>query len=76
MAGSGSTLGPTGSFLLGPTGDNALAGGELIEKKYYFTAGGGNPIAKTIQMSIRHNTKAEKPSINSFTNSLRLRKAR
>lgn len=76
LQGTGSKLGPTGSFLLGPTGNCILSGGEQLEDKYYFSDGGGNPMGKSLQMSIRHNTVAEKPVLNSFTTSFRLKNAR
>lgn len=55
LQGSGSTLGPTGSFLLGPTGDNRLGGGEDLEYKYYFYDGGGAITGKSLVQSIRYS---------------------
>jgi hypothetical protein len=68
MQGSGSTLGPTGSFLLGPTGDGRLAGGEGLEEKYYFADGGQSTITgKYLSMSLRCSTTS-KLYVNNFTN--------
>lgn len=67
LQGSGSTLGPTGEFLLGPTGDGMTAGNENVTSRYYFTSGGGSPSAKVLQMSIRHND-GEEAEINNFIN--------
>jgi hypothetical protein len=63
----GSRLGPTGSFLLGPTGNNVLGGNSLREKKYYFSSGGGSVRGKTMKLSIRHNVANEQPTVNTFT---------
>jgi hypothetical protein len=68
LQGSGSKLGPTGTFLLGPTGDGRLAGGEGLEEKYYFYDGGQGIITgKYLAMSLRY-TGSSKAYINNFTN--------
>jgi len=64
----GGTLGPSGSFELGPTGTTAvLGGGGTKEFKYYFSSGGGEVTAKSAKMSIRHAVANEQPTINNFT---------
>lgn len=67
LQGSGSKLGPTGSFLLGPTGDNRLGGGEDLEYKYYFYDGGGTITGKSLVMSLRY-TGNQSCYVNTFTN--------
>lgn len=67
LQGSGATLGPTGTFLLGPTGGATTAGNENVTSRYYFNASGGTPSAKRVQMSIRHND-GEEAEINNFIN--------
>ncbi len=67
LQGSGSTLGPTGSFLLGPTGDNRLGGSEDLEYKYYFYDGGGAITGKSLVESIRYSGN-QSCYINTFTN--------
>ena len=76
LQGSGSKLGPTGSFLLGPTGGCKLSGGEVIENKHYFDAGGNNPQGRTLQMSYRHSATGERPYIDTFTNHFKTRTLR
>lgn len=67
LQGSGSKLGPTGSFLLGPTGDNRLGGAEDLEYKFYFFDGGGAITGKTVAMSIRYTGDAD-CFVNGYTN--------
>jgi hypothetical protein len=67
LQGSGSKLGPTGTFLLGPTGIAKTAGNENVNSRYYFTTGGGTASAKRVRMSIRHND-GEEAEINNFIN--------
>lgn len=64
---SGSRLGPTGSFLLGPTGNARLSGAVDAEGKYYFSQGGGAVRGKTLQMSLQHSALGEQPIINGHT---------
>ena len=67
LAGSGSRLGPTGSFLLGPTGGCQLGGSGDNEKKFYFSSGGGAVRGKRLKMSIRHSVLDESPTVNGYT---------
>lgn len=67
MQGSGSKLGPTGSFLLGPTGNNKLGGGEDLEYKYYFYDGNQNITGKSLVMSLRYSGD-QSAYVNTFTN--------
>jgi hypothetical protein len=67
LAGTGSRLGPTGSFHLGPTGDATLGGSMQNEFKYYFTSGGGNPRGKSVLMSVRYDGIGSAPVVNTHT---------
>lgn len=67
LAATGSKLGPTGSFLLGPTGGNKLGGATTNTQKFFFTTGGGNPSGRSVKMSIRHATAAQQPAVNTFS---------
>lgn len=67
LSGSGSTLGPTGSFLLGPTGNNRLAGGENIQGQFFYGGSGGQITGKTVRHSIRHSELGKQPNIKGFT---------
>ncbi len=51
---TGSKLGPTGSFLLGPTGNAKLLGSSLKQSKFFYSTGGGTVVGK----SVRHRLKA------------------
>jgi len=67
LAVTGGTLGPTGTFELGPTGTTAiLSGASSGEKKFYYTSGGGRAWGKEVVHSIRHNTASEQPTVNSY----------
>jgi hypothetical protein len=75
MAG-GSRLGPTGSFLLGPTGDARLGGSTTNTQRFFFTTGGGSPRGKSVKMSLRHDTAGQTPSVNTFSTHYKLRNLR
>lgn len=70
------TLGPTGSFLLGPTGSARLSGGERAELKFYYTGGGGSARGKTIRHSFRHNAVNQQPTIDTYTSHYKQRSLR
>jgi hypothetical protein len=74
---TGSTLGPTGSFLLGPTGNGILGSGRRSSNsRYYFTAGGGNPSGKLLRMGIGHNALGEKATAGKLSINYKLRQLR
>lgn len=73
---TGSRLGPTGSFLLGPTGDARLGGGSTAEEKFYYSAGGGSPRGKSVMHSVRHKQTGVQPSVNGFSSHWKLRTLR
>lgn len=63
----GGTLGPTGTFELGPTGTTGILGGLTTSKlDFNFDSGGGSVTVKTNQMSIRHAVVSEQPTVNGF----------
>lgn len=63
----GGTLGPTGTFALGPTGKTAILGGlTTSELEFKFSDGGGSVTVKSNQMSIRHAVVSEQPIVNGF----------
>ena len=65
---TGGTLGPTGTFELGPTGTTAILGGAGTKNfKYYFSSGGGSVVSRHAKMSIRHAVINERPIVNNFT---------
>lgn len=76
LEGSGSRLGPTGSFLLGPTGGATLGGATQAEDLYEFTEGGGSPMGKSLQMSIRHSVAGQRPTVGTFSNHYKERQLR
>ena len=77
LLGRGSRLGPTGSFLLGPTGDNVLGGGTSVTPfRYLFSSGGGAVVGRWLKMSIRHAVAGEEAAVNNFTNHYKLREVR
>jgi len=68
IAPTGGTLGPTGTFELGPTGTTAILGGSGSDTlKYYYTSGGGTPTGKSHMLSIRHSVLNQQPIVNGFT---------
>ena len=73
---SGSHLGPTGSFLLGPTGGATLGGSTTNTQKFFFTTGGGTPKGRSVKMSLRHATANQKPAVNTFSIHYKLRNLR
>lgn len=73
----GGTLGPTGTFELGPTGTTAiLSGGGTNEFKFYYSSGGGGTSGKRIMHSIRHNTASEQPTVNTLTSHFKAKRLR
>lgn len=75
LQGSGSTLGPTGTFELGPTGENRLGGSETLEHKYYFQDGGGSITGKSRKLSLR-TSETGSVTVNTFTDHFALRSLR
>jgi hypothetical protein len=64
----GGTLGPTGTFALGPSGTTGvLAGSASGEFRFLYNSGGGSVSGRSIRHSIRHNTLNEQPTVNGFT---------
>lgn len=73
----GGTLGPSGTFELGPTGTTAVLGGSgTNEFKFYYTSGGGTARGKTLMHSIRHSVLNEQPTVNGFTSHYKQRTLR
>jgi len=73
----GGTLGPSGTFELGPTGLTAVLGGNSeTEWKFYYADGGGAVRGKTLQHSIRHAIASKQPTVNGFSSSFKQRQLR
>lgn len=75
LAGSGSKLGPTGTFRLGPTGTNALGGAETLSKKFYYADGGGQITGKSRKLSIRCS-ETSRVTVGKFTDHFSIRSLR
>lgn len=75
LAGSGSTLGPTGSFLLGPTGDNRLGGSETLASRWYFEDGGGTITGFSNKVSLRC-AETDAVILNTYTTNYKLREVK
>lgn len=72
LQGTGSTLGPTGDFLLGPTGDATTGGSETLGCDFYPYDASGKITGKTIKHSLRCS-ETDDVTINTFTSNYRLR---
>jgi len=65
---SGGTLGPTGTFELGPTGTTAiLSSAGSGDLDFYYSSGGGSVTGRTLMHSVRHAVASEQPSVNGYT---------
>jgi len=71
----GTLLGPTGPATMGPTGSFVLGGNQDLEKKYYYSDGGGTITGKTISMSIRTSTNNQ-IYVDNFVNHFTIRSLR
>lgn len=69
----GSRLGPTGTDTLGPTGSFTLGGGTEAEQRFFYDENGGDPLAKEMKHSIRHNDADEQPTVNTFSSHFKLK---
>lgn len=77
LATTGGTLGPSGTFELGPTGTTAILGGATeTEFRFFYSSGGGSVTGKRLKHSIRHEVVGKKPTINSFSSHFKFRDLR
>lgn len=77
LTSTGGTLGPSGTFELGPTGTTAVLGGSGSQEfKFYYATGGGAVRGKTVRHSIRHATVDEVPIVGGFTSHFKERSLR
>lgn len=72
LATDGTALGPTGPATMGPTGTFILGGSDDLQKKYYYSDGGGSITGKTSITSIRCSVDSI-VYVDTFTSHFQLR---
>lgn len=73
LTAAGSTLGPTGNAMMGPTGVFQLGGSTTNTQKFFFTTGGGNASGRSAKIAIAHDSAGQQPTVNTFSTHYKLR---